>query len=160
MTGAFGYAELDEAITARWEKVEAMRVAGDWAAYVDDFTDDVEYVEHAFGTMHGKDEVRTWVVKTMSAFPGRIMTGFPIAWKVIDPGTGRIVCEIRNPMPDPGDGTVFDEPNITILDYAGDGKWSRQEDVYNPLRFHTMTKQWAAIAAAHDRLPEDAAPYR
>jgi hypothetical protein len=143
----------------RWEKVEAMRLSGDWAAYVDDFTDDVEYVEHAFGTMHGKDEVRAWVVKTMSTFPGRIMTGFPIAWKVIDSGTGRIVCEIRNPMPDPGDGTVFDEPNITILDYAGDGKWSRQEDVYNPLRFHAMTKQWAAIAAAHDRLPEDAARY-
>jgi hypothetical protein len=159
MTGAFGYAELDEAIRMRWEKVEAMRVSGDWAAYVDDFTDDVEYVEHAFGTMHGKDEVRAWVVKTMSAFPGRVMTGFPIAWKVIDPATGRIVCEIRNPMPDPGDGTVFDEPNITILDYAGDGKWSRQEDVYNPLRFHAMTKQWAAIAAAHDRLPEDAARY-
>jgi hypothetical protein len=159
MTGAFGYAELDEAIRMRWEKVEAMRVSGDWAAYVDDFTDDVEYVEHAFGTMHGKDEVRAWVVKTMSTFPGRIMTGFPIAWKVIDSGTGRIVCEIRNPMPDPGDGTVFDEPNVTILDYAGDGKWSRQEDVYNPLRFHAMTKQWAAIAAAHDRLPEDAARY-
>jgi hypothetical protein len=159
MTGAFGYAELDEAIRMRWEKVEAMRVSGDWAAYVDDFTDDVEYVEHAFGTMHGKDEVRAWVVKTMSTFPGRVMTGFPIAWKVIDSGTGRIVCEIRNPMPDPGDGTVFDEPNITILDYAGDGKWSRQEDVYNPLRFHAMTKQWAAIAAAHDRLPEDAARY-
>jgi len=159
MTGAFGYAELDEAIRIRWQNVEAMRLSGDWAAYVDDFTEDVEYVEHAFGTMHGKDAVRAWVVKTMSAFPGRIMTGFPIAWTVIDPAIGRIVCEIRNPMPDPGDGTVFDEPNITILDYAGDGKWSRQEDVYNPLRFHAMTKQWAAIAAAHDRLPEDATRY-
>lgn len=159
MTGPFDDAELEAALTARWQKVEAMRVAGDWTTYVDDFTEDVEYVEHAFGTMHGKDAVRDWVVTTMGAFPGRIMTGFPIAWKVIDADTGRIVCEIRNPMPDPGDGTVFDEPNITILDYAGDGRWSRQEDVYNPLRFHAMTKRWAAIAAAHGRLPDDATSY-
>jgi hypothetical protein len=95
----------------------------------------------------------------MSAFPGRVMTGFPIAWKVLDPPTSRIVCEVRNLMPDPGDGSALEEPNITILTYAGDGLWSRQEDVYNPLRFSALAKRWATIAAAHGNLPDDAASY-
>ena len=38
-------------------------------------------------------------------------------------------------MPDPGDGTHLEEPNITIMTYASDGLFSREEDVYNPMTF-------------------------
>ena len=31
-------------------------------------------------------------------------------------------------MRDPGDGTIITATNITILTYAGDGLWSREED--------------------------------
>ena len=47
----------------------------------------------------------------------------------------RVICELDNPMRDPGDGTIISATNISIVTYAGDGKWRRQEDVYNPLRF-------------------------
>ena len=30
------------------------------------------------------------------------MPTFPMAWSVVDEPTGRIICEVRNPMPDPG----------------------------------------------------------
>jgi hypothetical protein len=152
-------AELEEAFTAHFAEVERITREADWAAYAEEFTADAVYVEHAFGEMRGRDEIRAWAVKTMSTFPGNVMTGFPIAWKVLDPPTSRIVCEVRNLMPDPGDGSTLEEPNITILTYAGDGLWSRQEDVYNPLRFAALAKRWAAVAAAHGNLPEDAAPY-
>jgi hypothetical protein len=154
-----GAAELEEAFAAHFDEVERITREGDWAAYADEFTEDAVYVEHAFGEMHGRDEIRAWAVKTMSAFPGRVMTGFPIAWKVLDPPNSRIVCEVRNLMADPGDGSALEEPNITILTYAGRGLWSRQEDVYNPLRFHALAQRWARIAAAHDNLPDDAAAY-
>ena len=36
---------------------------------------------------------------------------------------------------DPGDGSVHEAANITILHYAGDGRWSYEEDVYNPAHF-------------------------
>jgi hypothetical protein len=57
-------------------------------------------------------------------------------------------------MADPGDGSVHEEPNITILRYAGDGLFSNEEDVYNPARYLPMVQAWAKIADAHGRLPE------
>ena len=69
----------------------------------------------------------------MTTFPGGIMTGFPLAWQVVDAPTSRLICEVRNLMPDPGDGAQLKEPNLTIMTYAGDGLFSREEDIYDPL---------------------------
>ena len=79
------------------------------------------YVEHAFGTFRGRDEIRAWSVPTMTTFPGGVMTGFPLAWQVVDAPTSRLICEVRNLMPDPGDGSQLEESNLTIMTYAGDG---------------------------------------
>ena len=76
------------------------------------------------------------------------MTSFPIAWHVVDEPTQRVICEVRNLMPDPGDGSVHEASNLTILTYAGDGLWSREEDVYNPMRFARMSVAWATVAQA------------
>jgi len=87
------------------------------------------------------------------------MTGFPLAWQVVDVPTSRLICEVRNLMPDPGDGTHLEEPNLTIMTYAGDGLFSREEDVYNPLRFVRMSVRWARIAQAHGNLDEEGRAY-
>src|SRR5258705_193228 len=76
----------------------------DWDPWVEQYASDVIYVEHAAGTMHGREEVRAWIWKTMESFPGSYMTSFPSLWSVIDESTGRIICELDNPMRDPGDG--------------------------------------------------------
>jgi len=103
----------------------------DWDAWVLQYTPDVEYVEHAAGTFRGRDEVRAWVVNTMTTFPGSHMTAFPTLWSVIDEPTARVICELDNPMVDPGDGTIISATNISIVTYAGDGQWRRLQDIYN-----------------------------
>ena len=75
--------------------------------------------------MNGRDEVRTWIQQTMTTFPGSHMVAFPSLWSVIDEPTGRIICELDNPMLDPGDGSVISATNISIITYAGDGQWRR-----------------------------------
>ena len=50
---------------------------------------------------------------------------------------------------------MLEEPNITIMTYAGDGLFSREEDVYNPLRFLKMSLRWAKIAEAHGNLTDE-----
>jgi hypothetical protein len=155
----FTAAEITDAYAAFHEQVNGFVATGDWDSYADLFTEDAEYVEHAMGTFRGRDEIRAWSVRTMTTYPGRVMTGFPLGWQVVDADAARLVCEVRNPMPDPGDGTMLEEPNITIMTYAGDGLFSREEDVYNPLRFHTMAMDWAKIAAAHGRADDDALAY-
>jgi hypothetical protein len=78
---------------------------------------------------------------------------------VIDESTGRMICELDNPMRDPGDGTIISATNISIITYAGHGLWCRQEDVYNPLRFVSVTRKWCRKAQELGTLPEEAAAW-
>jgi hypothetical protein len=144
--------EIDQAFAAYQAEVAAIAESGEWSRFADLFTHAATYEEHAYGTFSGREEIRAWVLETMTAFPGNTMASFPIAWHVVDVPTSRVICEVRNLMPDPGDGSVHEASNLTILTYAGDGLWSREEDVYNPMRFARMSLQWARIAAEHGRL--------
>lgn len=160
MTGrAFSRAELVEAFEVFEQDVAEAARTKDWDGWVAHYTDDVVYVEHAAGTMHGRDEVRTWIRRTMSEFPGSHMTEFPSLWRVYDEETGRVICELDNPLRDPGDGTIITATNISIVTYAGDGKWSRQEDVYNPLRFVAAAAKWCRKAQELGTLDDEAAAW-
>ncbi|BBX64493.1 hypothetical protein MSAS_36670 [Mycobacterium saskatchewanense] len=153
----FSRRELADAFAKFEETVARAAETRDWAAWVAQYTPDVEYIEHAAGTMHGRDEVREWIQRTMTTFPGSHMVAFPSLWSVIDDSTGRIICELDNPMKDPGDGTVISATNISIVTYAGDGQWRRQEDIYNPLRFLRAGVKWCRRAHELGTLDEDAA---
>lgn len=142
MPTSFTRTELDDAFEHFQRVVAEVAVSGDWDRWADQFTVDAEYVEHAYGSFSGREAIRRWVTKTMTSFPGSHMAEYPALWHVSDPATGRVICEIDNPMRDPGDGSVFTATNITILTYAGDGLWSREEDVYNPLEFGLMARRW------------------
>ncbi len=43
--------------------------------------------------------------ETMTTFPGSHMVAFRLLWSVIGESTGRIICELDNPMLDLGDGS-------------------------------------------------------
>jgi hypothetical protein len=148
-------AELEDAFVRYQAAVAQIVESGDWASFADLFTQDATYEEHAFGSFTGREAIRAWVVETMTAFPGNTMTSFPIAWHVVDEPTHRVICEVRNLMPDPGDGSVHEASNLTILTYGGNGLWSCEEDVYNPMRFLRMAVEWAQVAQEHGRLSED-----
>jgi hypothetical protein len=134
--------ELNEAF-ARYQAVaaEAGR-SGNWNAWADLFTDDAEYVEHLYGTMHGREAIRAWITRTMSTYPGSAMSEFPIGWSVIDEDRGWVVCQVWNRMDDPGDGSVHQAYNFTLLKYAGRARWSYEEDIYNPAHFVSMIESW------------------
>lgn len=113
---------------------------------------DATYEEYAYGTFRGREEIRAWVVDTMSCFPGDTMSSFPMAWHVVDASSKPGDLRVRNLMPDPGDGSAHEVSNLAILTYAGQGLWSREEDVYKPMRFATMSRRWARSALENGRL--------
>jgi hypothetical protein len=54
-------------------------------------------------------------------------------------------------MEDPGDGSLHQAYNFTLLKYAGRGLWSYEEDIYNPGHFQEMIKGWfQAVKGAGD----------
>ena len=148
--------ELEAAFASYAAAVEESRLAGDWEPFVQCFRPDATYVEHAYGRFQGHDEIRRWVNRTMSAYPGSEMVGFPAAWSVVDEDRGWVVCEIRNLMRDPGDGTVLEASNLTILRYGGDGLWLEEEDVYNPMSFLDLATRHVQHCARLGTLSEAA----
>jgi hypothetical protein len=123
--------------------------AGEWRPWVDLFTEDVEYIEHMFGTFHGREEIHRWISTTMAEWPNSEMTAFPHNWCVCDVQRGWWVCQIENRMADPGDGRLYQASNLTVLHYAGDMRFSYEEDVYNPSEFAPMISDWMAAKQAH-----------
>ena len=154
---AFSAAELNAAFADFQRTVAQVGISRDWDQFANLFTENANYIEHALGTMHGREDIRDWIWKTMTAFPGSHMTGFPALWHVVDVPTARVICEVDNPMRDPGDGTEITATNITILTYAGNGLWACEEDIYNPLEFGAAAMRWCKKAADLGNLDEGAA---
>ena len=134
--------ELEQAFETYQRVAADAGRTGDWASWADLFTEDGEYVEHLYGTMRGREAIRAWISETMSTYPGNAMPAFPIGWSVIDEDKGWVICQVWNRMEDPGDGSIHQAYNVTILKYAGDGRWSYEEDIYNPAHFASMIKAW------------------
>ena len=146
--GQWSRAEIEAAFVEYQRKAADAGASGDWTEWSDQFTEDAVYLEHHYGEFHGRAAIHQWISATMSEYPGRDMPEFPIEWFVIDEERGWVVCQVWNRMKDPGDGSVHQEYNITILKYAGQGMWSYEEDVYNPMRFGTMVAGWETARAA------------
>jgi hypothetical protein len=148
-------AELETALEHYQATVRQASASGDWTLFAGLFTDGASYNEHAYGRFQGRNRIADWAIRTMTRFPGNCMVEFPVGWAVYDTDRGWIVCEIRNLMRDPGDGSVHETPNLTILHYAYENLFSYEEDVYNPMNFAAMVAGWARVADRHGRLPDD-----
>ncbi|MCU0269937.1 MAG: nuclear transport factor 2 family protein [Acidimicrobiales bacterium] len=139
--------EIETAFEAYQQAALEAGTTGDWDVWADRFTEDATYVEHHYGTFGGREAIRRWITKTMTEFPGDQMPHFPVEWYVIDEERGWVVCQVWNRMVDPGDGSLHQQYNFTLLKYAGNGRWSYEEDIYNPAHFATMLTGWMETRA-------------
>jgi len=129
--------------------------SGDWREWADLFTQDATYVEHHFGTFGGREAIYNWIQSTMAEWPNSEMIHFPVEWYVIDEQRGWVVCQVWNRFADPGDGSLHQEYNFTLLKYAGGGKWKYEEDVYNPARFGEMVARYLKHKKSLSATPPD-----
>jgi len=112
--------------------------AGDWNAWANIHTEDCVWVEHHLGTHHGREEIRRGILEVMKPVP---MMFFPVEWHVID--GNRVVTYVWQQLPDPkGGDEIYRFGNVTILEYAGEGLWSYQEDLYNPREAEAVIGSW------------------
>ena len=51
-------------------------------------------------------------------------------------------------MPDLRDGRDYSTTNWSMITYAGNGQWAREEDIYNPAHFGTLLTNWQAAKNA------------
>jgi ketosteroid isomerase-like protein len=118
--------------------------SGDWAAWADLFTVDADYFEHAYGRIHGRDQIFKWISGVMGDNAGM---SFPVDWSVIEGDRVVMYQQMRTADPEGGDA-VYQFPAVTILTYAGDGRFSYEEDMYNTAEAIEVSK---AVTAARER---------
>jgi hypothetical protein len=118
----------------------------DWAAWASLFTDDAVYVEHFWGMFHGPAEIQEWMESVMAAVPHIFSV---LKWYIID--DGRVVYEVMNRADHPEvGGDPFEFASIGIVDYAGDGRWSREEDWWYLPEARRFAKGYADACARFD----------
>lgn len=135
--------EVEEAFLQYWR---TGAVGEDWPAWADLFTDDALYVEHVLGNMRGREEIKTWIVDIMARY-SELYTAYE--WHMVDGNRVVVSMQNRRDDPDPSKPPI-DFPGITILDYAGDGKWSKEEDYWSVPGANRATKLYAERCAAVD----------
>jgi ketosteroid isomerase-like protein len=123
--------------------------ANDWSAWADQFTEDARYVEHAMGNFEGREAIRDWITTTMASVSGM---SFPVEWHVIEGNRVVMYCwNVFEPLPGMRDEYKF--AVVTILEYAGDGMWSLEEDVYNEKEADLVLARFLEDAAAAGHSP-------
>jgi ketosteroid isomerase-like protein len=157
--GRWSREEIETAFEEHKQVVVGIGESWDWSRFADQFTEDATYVEHSYGTFRGREAIRNWIVSTMNTFPGTEMPFFPATWHSIDVDKGWVICEFQNRMRDPGDGSIHEEPNLSVLKYAGDGLWSYEEDAYNPMNFMPMVKGYIEASKRLGTISDDAVTF-
>jgi hypothetical protein len=137
-------------IEKAFDKFQAAALKGgqtkDWSDWANCFTQDATYFEHHYGRFWGRENILNGMTATMNEWPASEMTAFPVSWYSIDEEKGWVICEIMNRMRDLGDGKIYQEPNLTILHYAGNGLFKYEEDAYNPQNMGVAVGAWIAAS--------------
>ena len=140
--GQYSRQEIEDAFRHFQEAADRSAKSADWREWSECFTEDATYYEHHYGRMEGREAIYQWIQKTMTEPVIENMNNFPIDWYVIDEERGWVLCSVWNEMEDPGNGSLHREYNWTMLHYGGDGQFSYEEDMYNPVEFGNMIKGW------------------
>ena len=139
-TPAFPREEVEAEFEKYRRRASLAVETGDWDQWAAQFTDDAHYREHHYGYYTSGQQIREWINSVMQPFP---TMEFPPSYALID--GNRVSALIPNILPAPeGDDGYYGFDVNTILHYAGHGKWSFEEDVYNPREAEDVVARWIA----------------
>jgi hypothetical protein len=142
--GKFRREELENAFQKYWR---TGAVGEDWDGWADLFTEDANYVEHVLGSMKGREAIRAWIKPIMEQYC-ELYTAYE--WHTVDEEQGRAIVYMQNRRDHPSGKGTIDFPGITILEYAGDGKWKREEDFWAVPAAGRATQEYVEACKKHD----------
>jgi hypothetical protein len=139
-----------EEVEAAYRAFVAAGDAGDWDHWADLHTVDCQWHECNYGVIEGRDAIKAKINELMAPVP---MMQFPVEWVVID--GNRVVYYPWQVMPDPtGGDAVYRFGCITVLEYAGNGEFSRQDDMYNPAEGERVIREWMKAGGTFATMPD------
>jgi ketosteroid isomerase-like protein len=134
--------DLEAEARATYERYVAARervMAGElgWDALADFFTEDATFIDPAWGRVEGLENIRQFLKESMA---GLETWTFPHEWTLVD--GPRVVSFWQNRLPGraPDEGPL-QAPGISVLHYAGNGKFSYELDVLNMVQVTELIAQ-------------------
>jgi ketosteroid isomerase-like protein len=101
--------------------------AATWLDLAEIFTDDAVYIDPAWGRIQGIDQIREFLVESMRGLED---WRFPVTFAAIDGDD--VVVAWRQVLPGGRpDGRPYQQTGVSLMRYAGDGRFSFEEDLLN-----------------------------
>jgi ketosteroid isomerase-like protein len=98
-----------------------------WSALAEYFTEDAVFIDPAWGRVEGRDALIAWFDESMQGLEDWT---FPEEWTMVE--GDRVVTSWWNRLPgERDDGTPYQAAGLSILRYAGDGRFSYEHDMLN-----------------------------
>ena len=108
-----------------------------WDALADFFTEDATFIDPAWGRIEGRERIRGFMTESMAGLEDWT---FPHQWRAIDGNT--IIAGWQNRLPGTrADGTPYQALGISVIHYAGDGRFSYEEDILNMVHVFELMKE-------------------
>jgi ketosteroid isomerase-like protein len=107
-----------------------------WSALADFFTEDAVYLDPAWGRTDGRAEITRFLDDSMA---GLESWTFPEEWTMVE--GDRVVSFWWNRLPGTApDGRPLQAPGVSILHYAGDGRFDYELDILNMAEVFELMK--------------------
>jgi ketosteroid isomerase-like protein len=108
-----------------------------WSSLVDFFTDDAVFLDPAWGRTSGRKNLEEFFERSMAGLED---WNFPEEWTIVD--GYRVVSFYWNRLPGTReDGRPVQAPGISVLHYAGNGKFSYEMDLLNMAEVGELFRQ-------------------
>src|SRR5581483_9639889 len=138
-------AEIEAAIERFIAANRRAEETGDWTILADFYTDDAVYTYQGLAAggwveARGRDEIRRQILeRDMAPYGGWT---FPYDWYAID--GDRVVTRWWNRAPGSrADGSPIQAPGMSVLEYAGDGRFRSQFDLFDRLSVKAVAEEAA-----------------
>jgi hypothetical protein len=128
-------------------RADTALTSDDWAAMAEQFAENAKYFDSTYGLHEGRESIRIFLRKSIE---GLDAWRFPIQW--IEIGEGRVIVHLLNRAPGKrDDGSFYEFPSVTIVEYANNGNIVSQMDLYDRLAA-VQTFSASKLGGLHGRL--------
>lgn len=108
-----------------------------WDALAAFFTDDATFIDPAWGRVEGIEAIRAFLVESMVGLED---WEFPHEWSMVD--GDRLIARWQNRLPGRRpDGTPYQALGYSYMVYAGDGRFSYEEDLLNMVHVNELIRE-------------------
>jgi len=122
-----------------------------WSDLAEVLTDDIVFVDPVWGRHEGRDRVVAFLRDSMAGLDD---WDFPHLWQMID--GDKVVLGFTNRLPGRrSDGGYWDVESVSVLDYAGGGRFSREADFFSESNLYAQLRESGWTPPASMNPPPD-----